>query len=58
MIRRTFLAPNTSPFLQTTLTAEAHLAEGHNNNNNNTIFYYLCAESTATRPITDIAQCR
>jgi hypothetical protein len=29
-----------------------------NNNNNNSIFYYLCAESTATRPITDTAQYR
>jgi hypothetical protein len=28
------------------------------NNNNNSILYYLCAESTATRPITDPAQCR
>jgi hypothetical protein len=27
-------------------------------NNNNLIIYYLCAESTATRPITDTAQCR
>jgi hypothetical protein len=27
-------------------------------NNNNSILYYLCAESTATRPITDTAQCR
>jgi hypothetical protein len=26
-------------------------------NNNNSILYYLCAESTATRPITDTAQC-
>jgi hypothetical protein len=25
---------------------------------NNSILYYLCAESTATRPITDTAQCR
>jgi hypothetical protein len=24
----------------------------------NSILYYLCAESTATRPITDTAQCR
>jgi hypothetical protein len=24
----------------------------------NSIIYYLCAESTATRPITDAAQCR
>jgi hypothetical protein len=30
----------------------------NNNNNNNSILYYLCAESTATRPITDTAQCR
>jgi hypothetical protein len=29
-----------------------------NNNNNNSIIYYLYAESTATRPITDIAQCK
>jgi hypothetical protein len=29
----------------------------NNNNNNNSILYYLCAESTATRPITDTAQC-
>jgi hypothetical protein len=28
------------------------------NNNNNSIHYYLCAESTATTPITDTAQCR
>jgi hypothetical protein len=28
------------------------------NNNNNSILYYLCAESTATRPITDTAKCR
>jgi hypothetical protein len=36
--------------------------ELHRNNNNsiqfNSILYYLCAESTATRPITDTAQCR
>jgi uncharacterized protein YpmB len=24
----------------------------------NSILYYLCAEPTATRPITDTAQCR
>jgi hypothetical protein len=24
----------------------------------NSILYYLCADSTATRPITDTAQCR
>jgi opacity protein-like surface antigen len=30
----------------------------NNNNNNNSILYYLCAESTATRAITDTAQCR
>jgi hypothetical protein len=30
----------------------------YNNNNNNSIFYYLYVESTATRPITDTAQCR
>jgi hypothetical protein len=30
----------------------------NNNNNNNSILFYLCAESTATRPITDTAQCR
>jgi hypothetical protein len=24
---------------------------------NNSVLYYLCAESTATRPITDTAQC-
>jgi hypothetical protein len=30
----------------------------NNNNNNNAIIYYLYAESTATRPITDTAQCR
>jgi hypothetical protein len=30
----------------------------NNNNNNNSILYYLCAEPTATRPITDTAQCR
>jgi hypothetical protein len=33
----------------------------NNNNNNliqfNSIIYYLCAESTATRPITNTAQC-
>jgi hypothetical protein len=29
----------------------------NNNNNNNSILYYLCAESTATRRITDTAQC-
>jgi hypothetical protein len=28
---------------------------GNNNNNNNSILYYLCAESTATRLITDTA---
>jgi hypothetical protein len=28
------------------------------NNNNNSILYHLSAESTATRPITDTAQCR
>jgi hypothetical protein len=27
----------------------------NNNNNNNSTIYYLCAESTATRPITDRA---
>jgi hypothetical protein len=33
---------------------------GFNNNNNNSIFYYLCAESTASGPITDTdtTQCR
>jgi hypothetical protein len=30
----------------------------NNNNNNNSILYYLCAESTATRPITDTELCR
>jgi hypothetical protein len=30
----------------------------NNNNNNNSILYYLCAEPTATRPITETAQCR
>jgi hypothetical protein len=29
----------------------------NNNNNNNSILYYLCAEPTATKPITDTAQC-
>jgi hypothetical protein len=29
-----------------------------NSHNNNSILYYLCAKSTATRPITDTAQCR
>jgi hypothetical protein len=29
----------------------------NNNNNNNSIPHYLCAVSTATRPITDTAQC-
>jgi hypothetical protein len=28
------------------------------NNNNHSVIYYLCAESTATMPITDTAQCR
>jgi hypothetical protein len=43
-LRRTFLAPNTSTSLQTTLAADAPLAEGqflheeqNNNNNNNTV---------------------
>jgi hypothetical protein len=27
-------------------------------NNSNSILYYLCAESTATRPVTETAQCR
>jgi hypothetical protein len=31
-LRRTFLAPNTSTSLQTTLAADAHLAEGPINN--------------------------
>jgi hypothetical protein len=30
----------------------------NNNNKNNSILYCLCAESTATRPIADTAQCR
>jgi hypothetical protein len=29
-----------------------------NNNNNNLIICYLCAEYTATKAITDTAQCR
>jgi hypothetical protein len=44
---RTFSAPNTSTSLQTTLAADAHLAEGQflleeqtlNNNNNNNLAY-------------------
>jgi hypothetical protein len=28
LLRRTFLAPNTSPSLQTTVAADAHLTEG------------------------------
>jgi hypothetical protein len=32
--------------------------DNDDNNNNNPILYYLCAEATATRPITDTAQCR
>jgi hypothetical protein len=34
------------------------IIHNNNNNNNNSILYYLCAESTATRPITDTAQCK
>jgi hypothetical protein len=39
----------------------AHIPQTHMNNNNNSIkfnsiLYFLCAESTATRPITDTAQ--
>jgi hypothetical protein len=30
----------------------------NNSNNNNSILYYLCAESIATKPITDTAQSR
>jgi hypothetical protein len=30
----------------------------NNSNNNNSILYYLCAEPTATRPITGTEQCR
>jgi hypothetical protein len=30
----------------------------NNNNNNNSILYYFYAESKATRPITETAQCR
>jgi hypothetical protein len=33
--------------------------DGNNNNFNSiSILYYLCAEPTATRPITGTAQCR
>jgi hypothetical protein len=40
-------------------TKQTQTAETCNNNNNNniSIIYYLWAESTATRPITDKAQC-
>jgi hypothetical protein len=39
-------------YLQTLLTVRIILKSF------NSILYYLCAESTATRPITDSAQCR
>jgi hypothetical protein len=55
-----------SRVLQMLFAAITRLVEGlsrnnsnnnNNNNNNNLIFYYLCAESTATRPITDAEHC-
>jgi hypothetical protein len=47
LIRRTVLAPNTSKSLQTTLDADAHLAEGQfllNNNNNNVILIKITTD--------------
>jgi hypothetical protein len=33
-------------------------SDDDNNNNNSSVLYYLCADSAATRPITDTEQCR
>jgi hypothetical protein len=35
-----------------------HILSDNKNHNNNSIIYNLCAEPTATKPITDTAQCR
>jgi hypothetical protein len=54
-------------FIVVPFTVQLNNNNNNNNNNNyyyyyyynnNSILYYLCAEPTATRPITDTAQCR
>jgi hypothetical protein len=45
---------------QTNKQAKKGKERKDNNNNSiqfNSMIYYLCAESTATKPITDTAQC-
>jgi hypothetical protein len=44
---------NTINITATTTTTTTTTTAANNNNNNNSILYYLCAESTATQPITD-----
>jgi hypothetical protein len=52
--------PETDNVHTRNVTSDFALDDSNTNDDddNNSILYYLYAESTATRPITDTAQCR
>jgi hypothetical protein len=60
MKNTTTTTATTTTTTTTTITTTATTTNNNNNNNNiinNSILYCLYAESTATRPITETAQC-